>query len=161
MSKTLVAFFSATGTTGIAATALAEAAGADLYEIQPEVPYTNDDLNWRDEQSRSSVEMNDPASRPTIGGGKVSDMEQYDTIFLCFPIWWYVAPTIVNTFLESYDMHGKKIVLFATSGGSGFGKTLERLEDSARGAAEIMEGVMLNGERSKEELKEIVAKLHG
>ena len=155
MSKTLVAFFSATGTTGIAATALAEVAGADLYEIQPEVPYTNDDLNWRDEQSRSSVEMNDPASRPAIGGGKVSDMEQYDTIFLCFPIWWYVAPTIVNTFLESYDMHGKKIVLFATSGGFGFGKTLERLEDSARGAAEIMEGVMLNGEKSKEELKEI------
>ena len=155
MSKTLVAFFSATGTTGIAATALAEAAGADLYEIQPEVPYTNDDLNWRDEKSRSSVEMNDPASRPTIGGGKVSDMEQYDTIFLCFPIWWYVAPTIVNTFLESYDMHGKKIVLFATSGGSGFGKTLERLEDSAPGAAEIMEGVMLNGEKSKEELREI------
>ena len=101
--------------------------------------------------------MNDPASRPAIGGGKVSDMEQYDTIFLCFPIWWYVAPTIVNTFLESYDMHGKKIVLFATSGGSGFGKTLERLEDSARGAAEIMEGVMLYGEKSKEKLKEILA----
>ena len=155
MSKTLVTFFSATGTTGIAATALAEAAGADLYEIQPEVPYTNDDLNWRDEQSRSSLEMNDPKGRPPIGGDKVSNMEQYDTIFLCFPIWWYVAPTIVNTFLESYDMHGKKIVLFATSGGSGFGKTLERLEDSAMGAAEIMEGVMLNGEKSKEELKEI------
>ena len=102
--------------------------------------------------------MNDPASRPAIGGGKVSDMEQYDTIFLCFPIWRYVAPTIFNTFLESYDMHGKKIVLFATSGGSGFGKTLERLEDSARGAAEIMEGVMLNGEKSKEELKDTVVK---
>ena len=158
MAKTLVAYFSATGTTGIAATALAEAAGADLYEIQPEVPYTNDDLNWRDEQSRSSVEMNDPASRPAIGGGKVSDMDQYDTIFLCFPIWWYVAPTIINTFLESYDMHGKKIVLFATSGGSRFGKTLERIEDSAPGAAEIMEGVMLNGEKSKEELKDIVEK---
>ena len=158
MSKVLVAYFSATGTTGIAATALAEAAGADLYEIQPEVPYTNDDLNWQDEQSRSSIEMNDPKGRPPIGGDKVSNMEQYDTIFLCFPIWWYVAPTIVNTFLESYDMHGKKIVLFATSGGSGFGKTLERLEDSARGAAEIMEGVMLNGEWSKEELKKIVHK---
>ena len=160
MSKTLVAFFSATGTTGIAATALAEAAGADLYEIQPEVPYTNDDLNWRDEQSRSSVEMNDPASRPAIGGGKVSDMEQYDTIFLCFPIWWYVAPTIVNTFLESYDMHGKKIVLFATSGGSGFGKTLERLEDSAPGA-ELMEGVMLNGQKGREEFKELAERYFG
>ena len=161
MSKTLVAFFSATGTTGIAATALAEAAGADLYEIQPEVPYTNDDLNWRDEQSRSSIEMNDPKGRPPIGGDKVSNMGQYDTIFLCFPIWWYVAPTIVNTFLESYDMRGKKIVLFATSGGSGFGKTLERLEDSAPGAAEIMEGVMLNGELSKEKLKIIVKQYPG
>ena len=155
MAKVLVAYFSATGTTGIAATALTEAAGADLYEILPEVPYTNDDLNWRDEQSRSSLEMNDPKGRPPIGGDKVSNMEQYDTIFLCFPIWWYVAPTIVNTFLESYDLHGKKIVLFATSGGSGFGKTLERLEDSARGAAEIMEGVMLNGEKNKEELREL------
>ena len=116
MAKVLVAYFSATGTTGIAATALADAAGADLYEITPEVPYTNDDLNWRDEQSRSSLEMNDPKGRPPIGGDKVSNMEQYDTIFLCFPIWWYVAPTIVNTFLESYDMHGKKIVLFATFG---------------------------------------------
>ena len=159
MAKTLVAYFSATGTTGIAATALAEAAGADLYEITPEVPYTNEDLNWRDEQSRSSLEMNDPKGRPPIGGDKVSNMEQYDTIFLCFPIWWYVAPMIVNTFLESYDMHGKKIVLFATSGGSRFGKTLERLEDSAPGAAEIMEGVMLNGEKSKEELKDIVEKI--
>ena len=156
MAKTLVAYFSATGTTGIAATALAEAAGADLYEIQPEVPYMNDDLNWRDEQSRSSLEMNNPKGRPPIGGDKVSNMEQYDTIFLCFPIWWYVAPTIVNSFLESYDMHGKKIVLFATSGGSGFGKTLERLEDSAPGAAEIMEGVMLNGEWSKDGLAEMV-----
>ena len=152
MSKVLVAYFSATGTTGIAATALAEAVGADFYEIQPEVPYTNDDLNWRDEQSRSSIEMNDLKGRPPIGGDKVSNIEQFDTIFLCFPIWWYVAPTIVNTFLESYDMHGKKIVLFATSGGSGFGKTLERLEDSAPGA-EFMEGVMLNGMKSKEEMK--------
>ena len=156
MAKILVAYFSATGTTGMEATALADAAGADLYEILPEVPYTNDDLNWRDEQSRSSLEMNDPKGRPAIGGDKVSNMEQYDTIFLCFPIWWYVAPTIVNSFLESYDMHGKKIVLFATSGGSGFGKALERLEDSARGAAEIMEGVMLNGEWSKDGLAEMV-----
>ena len=161
MSKVLVAYFSATGTTGMAATALADAAGADLYEILPEVPYTNDDLNWRDEQSRSSIEMNDPKGRPPIGGDKVSNMGQYDTIFLCFPIWWYVAPTIVNTFLESYDMRGKKIVLFATSGGSGFGKTLERLEDSAPGAAEIMEGVMLNGELSKEKLKIIVKQYPG
>ena len=154
MSKILVAYFSATGTTGIVATALAEATGADLYEIVPEVPYTNDDLNWRDEQSRSSVEMNDPTGRPAIGGGKVSNMEEYDSIFLCFPIWWYVAPTIVNSFLESYNLHGKKIVLFATSRGSGFGKTLERLENSAPGA-QITEGKILNGEWSKEDLAKL------
>ena len=151
MAKTLVAYFSATGTTGIVATDLAEAAGADLYEIVPEVPYTNGDLNWRDEQSRSSVEMNDPAGRPAIGGEKVSNMEEYDTIFLCFPIWWYVAPTIVNSFLENYNLHGKKMVLFATSGGSGFGKTLERLEDSAPGT-QITDGKILNGEWSMDEL---------
>ena len=104
--------------------------------------------------------MNDPKGRPPIGGDKVSNMEQYDTIFLCFPIWWYVAPTIVNSFLESYDMHGKKIVLFATSGGSGFGKTLERLEDSAPGA-ELMEGVMLNGQKGREELKELAERYFG
>ncbi|MBR6173477.1 MAG: NAD(P)H-dependent oxidoreductase [Eubacterium sp.] len=154
MAQVLVAYFSATGTTGIAATALADAVGADLYEILPEIPYTNDDLNWRDEQSRSSLEMNDPSGRPAIGGEKIGKIEQYDTVFLCFPIWWYVAPTIVNTFLESYNMHGKKIVLMATSGGSGFGKTLERLEDSAPGA-ELTEGIMLNEMKSKEELKQI------
>ncbi len=153
----LVAYFSATGTTGAAATALAEAACADLYEIIPETLYTNDDLNWRNEQSRSSVEMKDPSSRPGIGGEKIQNMDQYDTIFLCFPIWWYVAPTIINTFLESYNLHGKKIVLFATSGGSRFGKTLERLEDSAVGA-ELVEGVLLNGYKTKEELTEIAEK---
>ena len=153
----LVAYFSATGTTGAAATALAEAACADLYEIIPETLYTNDDLNWRNEQSRSSVEMKDPSSRPGIGGEKIQNMDQYDTIFLCFPIWWYVAPTIINTFLESYDLHEKKVILFATSGGSGFGKTLERLEDSAVGA-DIMEGVLLNGYKTKEELMEIADK---
>ena len=157
MAKLLVAYFSATGTSGAAATALAEASCADLYEIVPEVPYTNDDLNWRNEQSRSSVEMKDPSSRPAISGEKIQNMDQYDVIFLCFPIWWYVAPTIINTFLESYDLHGKKIVLFATSGGSKFGKTLEKLEDSAAGA-ELMEGVLLNGYKTKEELKAIVEK---
>ena len=157
MAKVLVAYFSATGTTGAAATALAEAACADLYEIIPETLYTNDDLNWRNEQSRSSVEMKDPSSRPSIGGEKIQNMDQYDTIFLCFPIWWYVAPTIINTFLESYDLHEKKVILFATSGGSKFGKTLERLEDSAVGA-ELVEGVLLNGYKTKEELTEIAQK---
>ena len=156
MAKILVAYFSVTGTTGIVAKALADAAGAALYEIVPEIPYTNDDINWRDKQSRSSIEMSDQASRPAIGGEKVSDMRAYDTIFLCFPIWWYVAPTIVNTFLESYNLHEKKIVLFATYGGSGFGKTLEKLEDSAPGA-QLTEGRILNGTWSKDDLEKLAA----
>ena len=115
MSKTLVAYFSASGVTEKAAQNLAKAAGADLYQIRPAVPYTGADLNWMDKKSRSSVEMNDKSSRPAIAD-KDAHIEQYDTIFLGFPIWWYVAPTIINTFLESYDWTGKKIVLFATSG---------------------------------------------
>ena len=154
MSKTLVAYFSAGGNTAYTARMLAQQMDADIYSIKPVQKYTQADLNWQDANSRSSVEMNNPTSRPEIIDGEV-DLSPYDTVCIGFPIWWYVAPTIVNSFLESYDMHGKKIVLFATSGGSGFGKTLERLEDSAPGAAEIMEGVMLNGQKNKEELKEI------
>ena len=120
--KTLVAYFSASGTTEGVAKKVAEAAGADLFEIKPEVPYTNADLNWMDKKARSTVEMNDPSSRPATTG-TVENMEQYDNVIIGFPIWWYVAPTIINTFLESYDFAGKKIALFATSGGSGFGKT--------------------------------------
>lgn len=130
---------------------LAEAAGADLYEIKPEVPYTTADLNWKDQKSRSTLEMNDPGSRPAISG-KVSNMSKYDIIFLGFPIWWYVAPTIINTFLESYDFSEKTIILFATSGGSGFGKTVEKLKGSVSAATEIKEGRILNGKPSKEEL---------
>ena len=111
MSKTLVAYFSASGVTEKAAQNLAKAAGADLYQIRPAVPYTGADLNWMDKKSRSSVEMNDKSSRPAIAD-KDAHIEQYDTIFLGFPIWWYVAPTIINTFLECYDWTGKKIVLF-------------------------------------------------
>ena len=107
MSKKLVAYFSANGVTERVAKRLAEAAEADLYEIKPEVPYTNADLNWNDKKSRSSVEMNNPLSRPAIATN-VENMEQYDTVFVGFPIWWYVAPTIINTFLESYDFAGKK-----------------------------------------------------
>lgn len=147
MSKTLVAYFSPSGTTKKAAESLAKAAGADIYEIRPAVPYTEADLNWMDKKSRSSVEMNDKSSRPAI---KDTDahIEQYDTIFLGFPIWWYVAPTIINTFLESYDWTGKKIILFATSGGSGFGKTLAGLKDSAKGA-EMVEGKIMNNMSAK------------
>lgn len=125
----LVAYFSCTGTTKSVAEILADVAGADLYEIKPEVPYTNADLNWMDKKSRSSVEMKDPSSRPAIAG-KVSNMMEYEVVFVGFPIWWYTAPNIINTFLESYDFSGKTIIPFATSGGSGFGKTVEKLKNS-------------------------------
>lgn len=149
--KTLVAYFSASGITANVAKLLAEAAGADLFEIQPAVPYTNADLNWMDKKSRSTVEMQDKSSRPVIAA-PCSNLADYDTIFVGFPIWWYVAPTIINTFLESGDFSGKKIVLFATSGGSGFGKTVANLKDSASGAT-IVEGKLLNGTQSVAGLK--------
>ena len=150
MSKKLVAYFSASGVTAKAAKVLAESADADLFEIKPEVPYTEDDLNWMNKQSRSSLEMADPASRPAIAA-QVSNMKEYDTIFVGFPIWWYVAPTIINTFLESYDLSGKTIILFATSGGSGFGKTVEKLKNSCNGAV-LKAGKLLNGHINKKEL---------
>ena len=149
--KTLVAYFSASGVTANVAKLLAEAAGADLFEIKPAVPYTNADLNWMDKKSRSTVEMQDKSSRPAIAA-PCSNRADYDTIFVGFPIWWYVAPTIINTFLESGDFSGKKIVLFATSGGSGFGKTVANLKDSASGAT-IVEGKLLNGTQSVAGLK--------
>ena len=152
MSKTLVAYFSASGTTAKAAKNLAEAAGADLYEIKPAVPYTKADLNWMDKKSRSSVEMNDKSSRPALADQDV-DISSYDKILLGFPIWWYVAPTIINSFLESYDFSGKKIVLFATSGGSGFGKTVDGLKGSVAADTVITEGKILNGNPSPDELK--------
>ena len=154
MGKKLVAFFSASGVTAGVAKRLAEAAGADLYEIKPKTPYTPADLNWNDKNSRSSVEMRDKGSRPEIAD-KNAGLERYDTLFLGFPIWWYVAPTIVNTFLEAYDCAGKTIILFATSGGSGFGKAVEGLRASARGA-EIREGKVFSGSVGKEELAEWV-----
>lgn len=156
--KILVAYFSATGTTKKAAQALAEAAHADIYEIKPEVPYTKDDLNWTDRKSRSSVEMSDQTYRPAIAD-QSAEIENYDLIFLGYPVWWYVAPTIVNTFLESYDFGGKTIVLFATSGGSGFGKAAEKLKSSCADAAVIKEGKILNGKHSKEELAAWVEKV--
>lgn len=138
MTKKLVAYFSASGVTAKVAKKLAEAAGADLYEIKPAVPYTSADLNWNDKQSRSSVEMGDRSSRPAIADSD-ANIAAYDVVYVGFPIWWYVAPTIVNTFLESYDFNGKKIVLFATSGGSGFGKAAQGLQPSAPKAT-IVEG---------------------
>ncbi len=131
--KTLVAYFSATGTTMEAATQLAKAANADLHEIIPAVRYTPADLNWRDKKSRSTLEMEDKSSRPAIAN-RVENMEQYDTVFVGYPIWWYIAPTIINTFLEQYDLTGKTIVPFFTSGGSGAGETMRYLKPSAPGA---------------------------
>lgn len=126
MSKKLVAYFSASGVTKSAAERLAKAAGADLFEIKPEQPYSKADLDWTNKKSRSSVEMSSPDSRPEIAE-KLDNMGDYDVVFVGFPIWWYVAPTIINTFLESYDFSGKTVIPFATSGGSGMGKTDEVL----------------------------------
>jgi len=138
MSKKLVTYFSASGVTKAVAEKLAQTVGADIFEIAPKVLYTEADLDWRDKTSRSTVEMNDLSYRPEMAEGNV-DISAYDTVYVGFPIWWYIAPTIINTFLEKYDWNSKKIVLFATSGGSGWGKTVEKLEDSCKGA-QIVEG---------------------
>ena len=153
----LVAYFSASGTTAKAAKALANAAGADLYEISPAIPYTGADLNWMDKRSRSSVEMNDQHSRPALADTD-APVAEHDVIFLGFPIWWYTAPTIINTFLERYDFSGKTIVLFATSGGSGLGSTAAALQSSAPGAR-ILDGRLLNGRLNEGDLKAWVSGL--
>lgn len=144
MSGKLVAFFSASGVTAALAQRLSRAAGADLFEIKPAVPYTSADLDWTNASSRSSVEMKNPASRPEIAE-KLPSMADYDVIFLGFPIWWYVAPTIINTFLESYDFSGKTIALFATSGGSPMERTLEILRPLCNASVKWLPAKMLNG----------------
>lgn len=144
MSGKLVAFFSASGVTAALAQRLSRAAGADLFEIKPAVPYTSADLDWTNASSRSSVEMKNPASRPEIAE-KLPSMANYDVVFLGFPIWWYVAPTIINTFLESYDFSGKTIALFATSGGSPMGRTLEILRPLCNASVKWLPAKMLNG----------------
>ena len=162
MAKTLVAYFSCSGVTRRVAQQIASVTGGDLFEIAPEVPYTRVDLEWTNKQSRSTIEMNDPACRPAIAG-TVDDMGSYSTVFVGFPIWWYTAPTIIKTFLESYDMAGKKIVLFATSGGSGLGDTArtlqkvcpkgsidERFRDVCATAAGFRPARLLNGAREAE-----------
>ena len=152
MSKKLVAYFSASGVTAKVADLLADAVGADIHEIRPKVPNTKADLNWMNKKSRSSIEMNDKSIRPEIAESNVK-IENYDVIFLGFPIWWYVAPTIINTFLESADFSGKKIILFATSGGSKFGKTVEELKISVPASCEIIEGKLLNGRQTIASIK--------
>ncbi len=151
MSNKLVAYFSATGTTKKLAENLANCIGADLYEIIPEEPYTNADLNWMDKNSRSSIEMKDDSSRPAIKE-KVNNIDQYDTIYVGFPIWWYTAPTIINTFLESYNLEGKTIIPFATSGGSGMGNTSNDLKTSAPNAT-VLEGKKFSASVSESELR--------
>lgn len=143
MSKILVAYFSASGTTKKAAEKLATAANADLFEIRPTQPYTRADLDWTNKTSRSSVEMSNPSSRPAIAE-KCENIADYDTIFVGFPIWWYIAPTIINTFLESYDLNGKNIIPFATSGGSGMGKTVEGLRKSCGAGVTVKDGKVIN-----------------
>jgi flavodoxin len=158
MKKTLVAYFSATGVTASVAKNLAEAAGADLYRIQPEIPYTSDDLNWQNKKCRSSMEMHDRSSRPAVKDTN-ANAGSYDTIFLGFPIWWYIAPTIINTFLEAYDFCGKTVIVFATSGGSGFGDTVKHLRPSVSSDTRIVEGKILNGRPSASVLREWVTSL--
>ena len=157
MPKKLVAYFSAGGVTKKVAERLAAAAGADLFEIEPAVPYTVADLDWTNKKSRSSVEMNDESCRPAIAGS-VEDMASYDTVFVGFPVWWYVEPRIIDTFLESYDFSGKTIVPFATSGGSGLGKAPQRMQQIATGAM-VTGGRLLNGRQSADDLRAWAASL--
>ena len=149
--KVLVAYFSCSGVTAKVAKTLAEMANADIFEIKPEVPYTKADLNWNDRNSRSSIEMNDQSIRPAIAE-KLSNMADYDVVFVGFPIWWYIAPTIINTFLESYNFAGKTIVPFATSGGSGIGKTDDVLHSICPDSVIWKPGKLLN-RASKDEIK--------
>ena len=151
MGKILVAYFSASGVTKKLAQTLAEAIGADLFEIEPKVPYTRADLNWMDKQSRSTIEMQNPASRPELAG-TCESIADYDTVFVGFPIWWYVAPTIVNTFLESCDLTGKTVVPFATSGGSGMGSTNKALAPSCKGAR-LLEGKVFRSSTDAQALR--------
>ena len=150
-ADTLVAYFSATGTTARLARTIASALSADLFEIEPAVPYTSTDLNWRDRSTRATVECNDPASRPAIA--KTTDISRYDTVVIAFPIWWYDAPKIIYTFVESYDLSGKRIVPVCTSGGSGLGRTVEHLSAIASPSARWISGTRFNANASASEVK--------
>ena len=156
MAKALVAYFSASGKTARVAQGMAQAVGADLFEIAPEVPYTRADLNWNNSESRSTIEMNDETCRPAITGA-VNDMAQYDVVFVGFPVWWYVEPRIIDPFLEAYDFTGKTIVPFATSGGSGLGQAPQRMQKLAPGA-KVESGRLLNGHQSTRDLTEFAGK---
>jgi flavodoxin len=151
MGKNLVAYFSASGVTRDVAEKLAQSASADLYEIKPQVPYSKADLDWQNKKSRSSIEMGDKSSRPAIADRDIN-VGAYDVVFIGFPIWWYIAPTIVNTFLESHDFAGKTIIPFATSGSSGMGETVANLKGSLSPSSTIRDGKVLNGNQTQESL---------
>lgn len=157
MGKALVAYFSAGGRTAKLANRLSQALGANIYEIKPEVKYEKADLNWMNRKSRSSVEMNNKSLRPAIVTGDV-DISVYDTVYLGFPIWWYVAPTLINSFLEAYDFSGKRIILFATSGSSGFGNALSELKPSAPNA-EFSESKVLSGIITDSKIQALISEL--
>lgn len=154
MSKKLVAFFSASGVTKEVAEELADIAGADIYEIEPAEPYTKADLDWMNEEARSTIEMKDHGSRPAIKD-TYANLSAYDTIYIGFPVWWYIAPTIINTFLEKYDLSGKTIILFATSGGSGFGKAVDNIKGSVAEDTVIKEGKVFTSKPDKKDLEEL------
>ncbi|MBQ7450823.1 flavodoxin [bacterium] len=157
--KVLVAYFSATGNTKRVAENLSKATGGDLYEIKPLNPYTSEDLDWTNDNSRSSVEMKDRKSRPEIVNDDFS-VSDYDTIYLGFPIWWGTAPKIINSFLEKHDFTNKKIIIFATSGSSGLGNTANNLKSSISNLTKIVEGDVLNENPSIDELKKWVEKFN-
>lgn len=153
MNKTLVAYFSCTGETKKVAEKINEVVQGELHKITPEVPYTSEDLNWEDKTSRSTIEMEDLSSRPSITN-KLTNMEEYSTIYLGFPIWWYTAPTIINTFLESYDFSNKKIIIFCTSGGSSLDKTFNDLKSKYN--YNFIEWKRLSSSTTDEEIREFV-----
>ena len=152
MSKVLVAYFSASGVTKKVAEEIAKAEQAELFEILPETPYTAEDLDWRNKQSRSTVEMQDPGCRPPVAG-KVENMAQYDVVFVGFPIWWGREPSVIDTFLDTYDFAGKTIMPFCTSGGSGIGETAKRMQEIVGTSAVVKEGTRLGGTVSEADLK--------
>ena len=158
MSKKLVAYFSASGVTESVARNLSQTAGADLYRIQPEVPYTSADLDWMNKKSRSSIEMNDPASRPAIVAGDL-EISSYDVVFLGFPVWWYVAPTIINSFLETYNFSGKTVIPFATSGSSGIENCEKKLQQQYH-SINWKSGKLLNGHPGQDVLDSWVKSLN-
>lgn len=158
MKNLLVAYFSPSGNTKRLASDLAKTINADLYEIKPEKEYTKEDLDWRNKNSRSSLEMSNKSSRPKLKDNNL-DVSQYDVIYLGFPIWWYVAPTLINTFLESYDFQNKKIILFATSGGSSWGNTRKELLNSVSNNTTLIEGKVFHDSYTLNDLKDMIDNL--